>query len=90
MCDLSKVKGERWKTLADAKKQKYVKLGDKDKTRFEKENAELKEKGYFVNSDGVKSTDIKLELKDFPKDTVMPKRVPFPVSFYLKKWYKKF
>lgn len=56
--EASKKIGEEWKLLTDAGKAKYVKMADQDKLRFEKEMNELNSKGYFVNSDGIKSTDI--------------------------------
>lgn len=56
-------------------------MAEDDKKRYEKETEELKTLGYFVNKDGVKSTDIKPELNQFPKDTVMPKKA-FPAYFH--------
>lgn len=36
---------------------------------------QFKNDGFFVNVAGVKSTDILPELKDFPKETVFPKKI---------------
>ena len=88
MTEIAKVTGERWKTLTDAKKEKYAKLAEQDKARHEKEITQLREKGYFINSEGVKSTDIKPEIKDFPKDTVMPKGIKSAYNCYMKKCYE--
>ena len=48
----------------------------KDRERYEKELKQLNELGYFVNGDGVKSTDLdkKGKVKEFPEGTVMPKK----------------
>jgi len=70
--------------MTDVAKQKYQKLSDQDKVRFEKETAMLASKGYFINKDGVKSTDIKPELKHFPKSTVMPKGKIRAQNCYMK------
>ena len=56
----------------------------KDRQRYEKEMKQLNEKGYFINSDGVKSTDLdkKGNVKEFPEGTVMPKKVKTAYMFY--------
>ena len=72
--------GEEWHKLTDKQKEKYNKLAELDKVRYKKENDNLKMYGYFVNKDSIKSTNILPELKDFPKDTVLPQK---PLSSYL-------
>ena len=72
--DVMKKSGEDWKLMTDQQKQKYEKLSLQDKARYQKETDMLEAKGYFINKEGVKSTNIKPELKDFPKDTVVPKQ----------------
>ena len=47
---------KEWKELKD--KTKYEKLAEEDKKRYQKEMDQLMTQGYFVNQDGVKSTDI--------------------------------
>jgi len=54
--DVAKQNGEDWKKLTDAQKNKYTKMTEKDKIRYEKEMKEFQELGYFTNSAGVKST----------------------------------
>jgi hypothetical protein len=72
--DTIKEVSSQWKLMTDQAKQKYHKLAEQDKLRHHKECEELKSKGYFINKDGVKSTDMLPELKHFPKDTVLPKQ----------------
>jgi hypothetical protein len=50
---------ELWKTLSDAEKTKYFKLSADDKLRYQNEMQQLLTQGYFVNEDGIKSTDQK-------------------------------
>lgn len=54
----------------------------KDQARYDKELNQLQTKGYFVNSQGVKSTDIVQKKFKYPEGTVMPKK---PVHAY--QWY---
>lgn len=76
--------GEIWKLMTDAQKKKYIDLAQADKERHDRECEQLEKQGYFVNSDGVKSTDIKPPLKMFAKDVVMPKKVRSPFCFFVK------
>lgn len=50
--------GEKWAAMSEKEKQPYELLQAKDKDRHEKEMADLKKNGFFVNKDGVKSTDL--------------------------------
>jgi len=59
MCEISKKTGEDWKKLSDDQKKKYESLKLKDGVRFEREMKEFNEKGFFTNSDGIKSTFLK-------------------------------
>jgi hypothetical protein len=68
--------------MTDPVKKKYHDMNEKDKVRFENEVTQLKTKGFFVNKEGVKSTDMLPELKKFPKDTVMPKHVMSPFNCF--------
>eukprot|EP00347_Sterkiella_histriomuscorum_P007433 403348940 len=49
--------GEIWKGYSDEEKKKYEKMHEKDQERYEKQLKDLKDKGYFMMSDGTKSTD---------------------------------
>ena len=49
---------------------------------------EFGEKGYFVNSDGVKSTDVALSKPKFKEHVVMPKKVCTPYSHFVKSQFK--
>lgn len=42
--------------MTDKQKEPFVKLQEKDKIRHSKETNQFKELGYFINSDGIKST----------------------------------
>ena len=72
--DAFKQAGEMWNTLSEADKKEWIDMGEKDKVRHEKELKMLEQKGYFVNSDGVKSTDLPVDpKKKWGKDVLMPK-----------------
>ena len=72
--DAFKQAGEMWNTLSEADKKEWIDMGEKDKVRHEKELQMLEQKGYFVNSDGVKSTDLPVDpKKKWGKDVLMPK-----------------
>ena len=73
----------------DKEKQKFIDLAIRDKERYEREMKQFEEEGFFVNEDGVKSTDLMPELKDFPADTVMPKKFCNAVAFFTKENFKK-
>lgn len=66
-------------------------MSKKDQLRFDKETKQLKEKGYFINSDGVKSTDLKVKPKKgkmvAKTGPVMPKRVLSPYLCFSKEFY---
>jgi len=53
---------ERWDALTDAKKKPYEKLAADDKVRLEKEREQLCTYGYFINADGVRSTELTRKL----------------------------
>jgi len=46
-----------WQKMETKDKQKYIKMNETDKKRFEKQVAELKKHGYYTLEDGSKSTD---------------------------------
>ena len=47
--------------MTDGQKAPYVKLAAAEKARYEKEKAELKEKGFFINQNGENSRDLFLQ-----------------------------
>lgn len=57
--------------------------------RFEKETKQLKELGYFIDANGVKSTDMDKKHKklDYPEGTVMPKKKGTSFMFFLKTYH---
>ena len=46
-----------WAKMSEKEKEPYVKLSEKDKARFERQNAEREKKGFFMLDDNSKSTD---------------------------------
>ena len=46
-----------WAKMSEKEKEPYVKLSEKDKARFERQNAERAKKGFFMLDDNSKSTD---------------------------------
>jgi hypothetical protein len=82
--EISKMIGEQWSQLKENEKIKWVNLANKDKIRHEKELSQLQTKGYFTNSDGVKSTDIMQKKFKYPEGTVMPKRPAAAYQIYVK------
>ena len=84
MTDIAKKSGEDWGKLTEVQKKKYEKMFEKDKVRQEKEMKEFNEKGFFHNSDGIKSTFLnkKGKAQEFEKDTVMPKKIKHGYLFF--------
>ena len=52
-----------WKELGAKEKKKYDKKRESYVTKYEKQMAELDDKGYFTMDDGSKSTDHKLKVR---------------------------
>ena len=61
--DLMREVAKLWNALDDRQKEPFVKLSTQDELRYQKEMKELETKGYFINKDGVKSTDIEVKRK---------------------------
>lgn len=59
-------------------------MNTKDRTRYEGELKQLEELGYFINADGIKSTELdkKGNKKEFPEGTMMPKKVNSAYMYY--------
>lgn len=91
MVDITKLNTDKWKTLTDKQKAKYEKMNEADKVRHEKEMKQFNELGYFINSDGVKSTLIgrKGKVLEFEADVVTPKKPPSSYIFWGKEWHQK-
>lgn len=66
VCEIGKLAGQEWKALTDDEKKEYDKYIEEDRERYEKEMEQLRTKGYFINKDGVKSTDLKVKSKGSP------------------------
>lgn len=82
--ELTKKVAERWGKMSEKDKQPYVKLHQESQARYEKEMKQFKELGYFINSDGIKSTFLtrKGKAKEFEEGTVMPKAVKNAYMFF--------
>ena len=76
-----------WKSLSEAKKKESVHLYEQDKIRYQKECNELKEKGFFIDSNGVKSSDLMLSNPKFLSGVVKPKKSNTAYIFYVKEQY---
>lgn len=63
MVDIAKQVALKWNSLDDTQKQPYLKMQENDVIRHKRELKDLVENGYFINSDGVKSTDLKKKKK---------------------------
>ena len=63
-----KVKSE-WKNLEPDQKKKYLTMVEKEKKRYDNQVKEMEEKGYFILSNGTKSSDLPP-----PKDEIKGKR----------------
>jgi len=49
MVDFSKMIASSWKNLSDNQKKEFESLAEKDKIRYQKEQNEFSEKGYFID-----------------------------------------
>jgi len=58
-----KKKGELWSTMSEADKIPYVKLSNIDQERYDQEVKQLRTYGFFIDKNGVKSTDMKKKVK---------------------------
>lgn len=70
---LSKIGAEKWNSFTDEEKKKYDALIALDQQRYNKQLDEIRNHGYFINEDGIKSTQVK-----FSPDTYLPKKVKTP------------
>lgn len=77
MVELTKIIGELWKNATEDDKKLLLKVQEEDQKRYDKEMKQFNELGYFINSDGVKSTFLnrKGKAQEFEAGTVMPKKV---------------
>lgn len=70
--------------MTDKEKEPYVKLNEQSKALYEKEMKQFNELGYYVNSEGIKSTYLnkKHVAQEFEYGTVMPKKVKGAYMFF--------
>lgn len=84
--DAFKESGALWKTISDKEKERYVKLENQDKERYNKQMAEIDSKGYFLLGDGSKSTSVRNWSKEDQATILLPKKPasPYNIFFSLK------
>jgi len=77
--------------MTEEQRKPYDKLRDDDAKRLEKETKQLQDLGYFINSDGVKSTNLtkKGKVTDFPLGTVLPKKAAHPYLCFATEYHKE-
>ena len=74
---------DAWKTMTDAKKKKYEALHQKDIQRYQNQWNQLETKGFFVDQNGVKSTDMVARRFKYPEGTKFPPQTKSAFRFYL-------
>lgn len=91
MVEIGKVNSQKWGTLSDKQKEKYIKLNEKDKVRYEKEMKQYEKQGWFINSDGVNSKCLTKSgrVLDFEANTVLPKKVKSSFMFFHAEYFQK-
>lgn len=87
--EVAKLNGEHWAKLTEEERAPFNKLNAEDIARHEKETKQLNELGYFINSDGVKSTLLskKGKVLDFVEGTVMPKKTATSYMCFFKSYH---
>lgn len=63
MLDVSSKISELWSNMDDKQRRPFVAMSEKDRERYDAQIKELLTKGYFVNEQGVKSSDLKKKVK---------------------------
>lgn len=61
--EVAKMGGQAWSALTDEQKQPFINKHNEDVERYHTEKKQLNENGFFINAEGVKSTDMKLKKK---------------------------
>ena len=61
--ELAKIIGDAWNGLSAKQKVPFEKKNEQDKVRYQEELDQLMTRGYFINQDGIKSTDIAVKKK---------------------------
>lgn len=64
--EIAKLAGEKWQSLSKDEQKPYYKLCEDDMIRQEQEMKQLLNQGYFINSMGVKSSDLTVKRKRAP------------------------
>jgi len=70
-----------WNNFSEDEKKKYVDQSVNDKARYERQMQEFKSQGFYINEDGVKST----EFAKWADDVVLPKPAKSAYSLYFIK-----
>lgn len=56
--EISKLAGQKWNKLSEKQKSPFYLQSEQDNQRYQNEMNELMTKGFFVNQEGTKSTDL--------------------------------
>ena len=56
--EITKAIAQKWNNLSDQDKQPFLNQSNQDRERYEKEMKEMVKYGYFIDTNGVKSTEI--------------------------------
>lgn len=67
--EVAKIAGEKWKNLTAEQQLPYSKMHENDIIRHDQEMKQLLSQGFFINSNGVKSTDMQVKRKRIPAAT---------------------
>jgi len=65
-------------------RKKYDNLHDQDQKRFDKQQEEVDEKGFFTLEDGTKSCDAIQKKFKYPKGTKMPEKAVQAYGIYCR------
>jgi hypothetical protein len=58
-------------------------MAEDDVKRYEQETEQIEKLGYFINKDGIKSTDLKIDLNQFSIHTVKPSKPSTAMLFFI-------
>lgn len=79
--------GHEWSKMTDKERTPYMKQAEKDLRRHERERKQFEKKGFFVNEDGVKSTELAMLKRSFKPYVTTPKHLRTPYCFFIKQHF---
>lgn len=75
--------------MGEKERAPFVKLSEEDKVRFDREMKQFETLGYFVDKDGVKSSELRIQKPKFKSNVVQPKKAKTAYTFYVKELFAK-